>query len=301
VKITEVATFVVGNPPPSFGGAYFVIAKLVTDDGLVGYGEAYGATFRAQVTAAAIEDLADQCLIGTDPHHVERFWRRLIGPSGPTTSQLLRQRLRGPVARAGEGMDRLPGPDRELGEEVRGRPEAVEAEGAYRASLAGLRPRAIADQPRAEERRRLDIGKGLGDGKAEISAGDDGVGVAPVAGPPGEGRRVAQVFGARKAIAAPAAGLAEPGDAPAVADGDALDARPHRIHTPDDLMAGNERAASLGQVAIDHMKVGAADAAGADPQPQLARGRLGIGASFRAQAGPGMIEHHREHRGASLT
>ncbi len=75
MKITEVETFVVGNPPPSFGGAYFVIAKLVTDDGLIGYGEAYGATFRAHITAAAIEDLADQCLIGTDPHHVERFWR----------------------------------------------------------------------------------------------------------------------------------------------------------------------------------------------------------------------------------
>ena len=26
--------------------------------------------------AAAIEDLADQMLIGEDPHHIERFWRR---------------------------------------------------------------------------------------------------------------------------------------------------------------------------------------------------------------------------------
>jgi L-alanine-DL-glutamate epimerase-like enolase superfamily enzyme len=54
VKVTEVETFVVGNPPPSFGGAYFVIAKLVTDDGLVGYGEAYGATFRPNIVAAVI-------------------------------------------------------------------------------------------------------------------------------------------------------------------------------------------------------------------------------------------------------
>ena len=76
MKVTEVETFVVGNPPPSFGGAYFVIAKLVTDDGLVGYGEAYGATFRPHVVAAAIEDLADQCLIGRDPHRIELFWRR---------------------------------------------------------------------------------------------------------------------------------------------------------------------------------------------------------------------------------
>ena len=74
--IDAVETFVVGNPPPSFGGRYFVFVKLTTDDGLVGYGEAYAATFRPHVIAAAIEDLADQLLIGHDPHHVERFWRR---------------------------------------------------------------------------------------------------------------------------------------------------------------------------------------------------------------------------------
>ena len=76
MRIESVETFVVGNPPPSFGGQYFVFVKLVTDDGIVGYGEAYGATFRPHVVAAAIEDLADQCLLGEDPHHVERFWRR---------------------------------------------------------------------------------------------------------------------------------------------------------------------------------------------------------------------------------
>jgi len=76
VKVTEVGTFVVGNPPPGFGGAYFVFVKVVTDDGLVGYGEAYGATLRPAVVAAAIEDLADQYLVGCDPHRVELFWRR---------------------------------------------------------------------------------------------------------------------------------------------------------------------------------------------------------------------------------
>ena len=76
MRIESVETFVVGNPPPSFGGQYFVFVKLVTDDGIVGYGEAYGATFRPHVVAAAIEDLADHFLLGEDPHHVERFWRR---------------------------------------------------------------------------------------------------------------------------------------------------------------------------------------------------------------------------------
>jgi L-alanine-DL-glutamate epimerase-like enolase superfamily enzyme len=76
MQIAEVETFVVENPPPAFGGTYFVVVKLTADDGVVGYGEAYGATFHPSVVTAAIADLADQCLIGEDPHHVERFWRR---------------------------------------------------------------------------------------------------------------------------------------------------------------------------------------------------------------------------------
>ncbi|MGI9602356.1 MAG: mandelate racemase/muconate lactonizing enzyme family protein [Acidimicrobiales bacterium] len=76
MRVAEVETFVVGNPPPGFGGRYFVFVKLTSDDGIVGYGEAYGATLRAPVMAAAIEDVADHHLIGEDPFHIERFWRR---------------------------------------------------------------------------------------------------------------------------------------------------------------------------------------------------------------------------------
>lgn len=76
MKIASVETFVVGNPPPHFGGRYFIFAKLVTDDGIVGYGEAYAATFGPGVVAAGIEDLADRFLIGHDPFAIETFWRR---------------------------------------------------------------------------------------------------------------------------------------------------------------------------------------------------------------------------------
>ncbi len=76
MRITGVETFVVGNPPPGFGGRYFVFVKLSTDDGIVGIGEAYSATFRPDVIAAGIEDVADQLLVGEEPFHIERFWRR---------------------------------------------------------------------------------------------------------------------------------------------------------------------------------------------------------------------------------
>ena len=76
MKIASVETFVVGNPPPGFGGRYFLFVKLTTDDGITGLGEAYAATLRAPVMEAAILDLAEQFLVGEDPFHIERFWRR---------------------------------------------------------------------------------------------------------------------------------------------------------------------------------------------------------------------------------
>ena len=42
MKFADMETFVVANPPPGFGGRYFVFVKLTTDDGIVGYGEHYG-------------------------------------------------------------------------------------------------------------------------------------------------------------------------------------------------------------------------------------------------------------------
>ena len=52
VKIAAVKTFVVGNPPPHYGGRYFIFLKLVTDDGIEGVGEAYAATFGPHTVAA---------------------------------------------------------------------------------------------------------------------------------------------------------------------------------------------------------------------------------------------------------
>ena len=49
MKITDVKTFVVGNPPPGFGGRYFVFLKLITDEGIEGLGEVYSLPFHPSV------------------------------------------------------------------------------------------------------------------------------------------------------------------------------------------------------------------------------------------------------------
>ncbi len=77
MRIAEVRSFVVGNPPPCFGGRYFVFVKLVTDGGVEGLGEVYCLPFHPRVVTAMIDDLAGRYLIGEDPTRIESLWRRI--------------------------------------------------------------------------------------------------------------------------------------------------------------------------------------------------------------------------------
>lgn len=83
MRITDVATFVVGNPPPSFGGRYWVFLKLTTDSGVVGYGEVYSVPFHPRVVAEMIADVCARKVIGADPFQIERLWR-IVYSSGFT-------------------------------------------------------------------------------------------------------------------------------------------------------------------------------------------------------------------------
>ena len=83
MKITDVKTFVVGVPPPHFGGRYWVFVKLVTDSGIVGYGEVYSVPFHPRVVAQMIEDVCARYVLGANPFHIERLWR-IIYSSGYT-------------------------------------------------------------------------------------------------------------------------------------------------------------------------------------------------------------------------
>ena len=79
MKIAELRTFVVGNPPPHFGGRYFIFLQLVTDGGVVGVGEVYGATFAPHTVERMIEDVFVRHVEGTDPFRIELLWRNVYG------------------------------------------------------------------------------------------------------------------------------------------------------------------------------------------------------------------------------
>jgi 2-dehydro-3-deoxyphosphogalactonate aldolase len=83
MKITDIKTFVVGVPPPHFGGRYWVFLKLTTDSGVVGYGEVYSVPFHPRVVAQMIEDVCARYVVGATPFEIERLWR-IIYSSGYT-------------------------------------------------------------------------------------------------------------------------------------------------------------------------------------------------------------------------
>jgi 2-dehydro-3-deoxyphosphogalactonate aldolase len=79
MRITDLRTWVVGNPPPSFGGRYWIFLKLVTDNGITGYGEVYAATFHPKTVEQMIRDVVERHVIGIDPFRIEALWRQVHG------------------------------------------------------------------------------------------------------------------------------------------------------------------------------------------------------------------------------
>jgi len=77
MKITDIETFVVGNPPPHFGGMYWIFVKLTTDTGIEGIGEVYSLPFHPHTVEKMIEDVCERMVIGHDPYKIENLWRRL--------------------------------------------------------------------------------------------------------------------------------------------------------------------------------------------------------------------------------
>lgn len=75
MKIKDVKTWAVENPPPHYGGPYWIFVKLTTDNGIAGYGEAYCVPFSGSRVRSLIEDVAERLVIGRSPFEIETLWR----------------------------------------------------------------------------------------------------------------------------------------------------------------------------------------------------------------------------------
>ena len=141
--------------------------------------------------------------------------------------------------------------------------------------IARHNQRTVADEPRAQQRRRGNVVVFVWNREAITLVGERVFGIAAVEVIAGEARVVAQVFVAARAVAAFAAGVAQPRHADAVADIEAFGRRAFFGDDADDFMPGNDRQLAVSEVAIDDVQIGAAHAAGANLDQQLIGRGLG--------------------------
>lgn len=83
MRIVDVKSYIVGNPPPHRGGLNWVFLKLITDEGIEGWGECPSPWLREHTCAQLIQELSKRFVIGQDPFDVERIWESLYKTRDP--------------------------------------------------------------------------------------------------------------------------------------------------------------------------------------------------------------------------
>ena len=76
MKLTDLEVFVIGTPPPGWGGRYWIIVKLTADNAITGYGEVYAASVGPRAMVAVIEDVFERHMQGENPETIELMFRR---------------------------------------------------------------------------------------------------------------------------------------------------------------------------------------------------------------------------------
>ncbi len=76
MKLKDIKTWTT-VPPGGIGGAFWVIVKITTDDGIEGIGECYGIPVSGDIACAMVEDTFERFIVGEDPHNIETMFRRV--------------------------------------------------------------------------------------------------------------------------------------------------------------------------------------------------------------------------------
>ena len=76
MRLKDLEIFVVGTPPPGWGGRYWIFVKVTTDNGIVGYGEVYASSVGPEAMQSVIEDVFNRHMMGENPENIELMFRR---------------------------------------------------------------------------------------------------------------------------------------------------------------------------------------------------------------------------------
>lgn len=76
MKLRDLDIIVTAPPAPGWGGRYWILVKLTTDDGITGWGECYASSIGPEAMRAVIEDVFARYFAGENPENIERMFRR---------------------------------------------------------------------------------------------------------------------------------------------------------------------------------------------------------------------------------
>ncbi|MCR9127056.1 MAG: mandelate racemase/muconate lactonizing enzyme family protein [Rhodobacteraceae bacterium] len=76
MKLADLDIIVTAPPAPGWGGRYWILVKLTTDDGITGWGECYAATVGPDAMRAVITDVFARHMHGENPENIDLMFRR---------------------------------------------------------------------------------------------------------------------------------------------------------------------------------------------------------------------------------
>jgi len=76
MKLVDLDIVVTAPPPPGWGGRYWLLVKLITDTGIVGWGECYASSVGPDAMQAVIRDVFERHMAGEPPENIELMFRR---------------------------------------------------------------------------------------------------------------------------------------------------------------------------------------------------------------------------------
>jgi L-alanine-DL-glutamate epimerase-like enolase superfamily enzyme len=77
MKLANLDVIVTSPTAPGWGGRYWILVKVTTDTGIVGWGECYASTVGPKAMRAVISDVFSRHMAGENPENIELMFRRI--------------------------------------------------------------------------------------------------------------------------------------------------------------------------------------------------------------------------------
>ncbi|MGB3245347.1 MAG: mandelate racemase/muconate lactonizing enzyme family protein [Sulfitobacter sp.] len=76
MKLQDLDVIITAPPAPGWGGRYWILVKLTSDTGIVGWGECYASSIGPAAMKVVIEDVFARHMLGRNPEDIELMYRR---------------------------------------------------------------------------------------------------------------------------------------------------------------------------------------------------------------------------------